>query len=180
MRRDSRISGSILIPMSVDPDEGIEYNVPRDVVRSTEEKGTRDQGLGNLEKRDRYLVKEHRRMYAVKELSLPENIVWWTCEDVSDWLKFVGFPQYCGSFLENDINGEALLLLEKDDFALLQVHSVGDRILILNAIKKTAKQAGKRPEPALRDFEIQVPVRNRYSVPMLSHLPDSARSQASS
>ena len=86
-------------------------------------------------------------MYAVKELSLPENIVWWTCEDVSDWLKFVGFPQYCGSFLENDINGEALLLLEKDDFALLQVHSVGDRILILNAIKKTAKQVGRRPEP---------------------------------
>jgi hypothetical protein len=135
----------------------------------------------HMQKRDRYLVKRHRQQHAMEELRLPQAVQWWSCDDVAEWIKFVGFPQYSDNFLDNNVSGEALMLLEKDDLAAMRVSSVGDRVLILNAIRRVQKHLAKGSLPALEDLKIPMPRQTKYSVPSLVQQPlDSARSVSSS
>lgn len=58
----------------------------------------------------------------------------WTPEAVQQWLCQLGFPQYCETFLENDINGEALVLLDETALSELGISSVGHRMTLLTHI----------------------------------------------
>ena len=58
----------------------------------------------------------------------------WTPDAVKQWLCQLGFPQYCETFLENDINGEALVLLDETALSELGISSVGHRMTLLTQI----------------------------------------------
>ena len=166
--------------MPVDPDEGVSYSPDLGDVAALENGEERQSS--HVQKRQHYLVKRHRQRHVGEELHLPEAVQWWSCDDVAKWINFVGFPQYANNFFDNDVSGEALLLLQKDDLAAMQISSVGERILILNAIQRVQKYLAQGTQPAWKeDLKISIPGRSKYSVPSLSQLqPDSARSIASS
>ena len=165
--------------MPVDPDEGVSYRPDLDDVAALENREERHSS--HLQKREQYLVKRHRQRHVVEELHLPQAVQWWSCDDVAKWITFIGFSQYADNFFDNDVSGEALLLLQKDDLIAMRISSVGERILILNAIQRVQKYLAQAPQPAQKDLKISIPGQSKYSVPSLPQLqPDSARSIASS
>ena len=85
------------------------------------------------QKRQKYKVMQHRRRYVLEELNLPRSIDYWTVEDVADWTGYIGFPNYKETFFKNNINGEVLNSLTKEDLKDMNIRAIGDRILILNA-----------------------------------------------
>ena len=86
-------------------------------------------------KRQKYKVLQHRRRYVIQELNLPENLNYWSIEDVADWIGYIGFPNYQEIMFENNINGEVLGSLTKADLGDMNIRAIGDRILILNGIE---------------------------------------------
>lgn len=87
------------------------------------------------QKRQKYKVLQRRRRYVVQELNLPKKINYWSVEDVADWIGYVGFSNYQETMFDNNINGEVLVSLTKDDLRDMSIRAIGDRILILNAIE---------------------------------------------
>ncbi|KAL0486634.1 SAMD7 [Acrasis kona] len=61
------------------------------------------------------------------------NIKSWTKEDVAKWLRVNNFPQYADKFYENDIDGEALVLLNQETLTSLGV-SIGNAAKIHNRV----------------------------------------------
>lgn len=66
------------------------------------------------------------------------NLNNWSVEDVSDWLiKIVKLPQYCNNFKQNQINGEILSELTREEIKNeLNVSIFGHVIKIYKEIKK--------------------------------------------
>ncbi len=54
----------------------------------------------------------------------------WSAAQVGAWLSTIQLPQYADTFQENDIDGEMLRIMSRDDIKEL-VTSVGHRMKIL-------------------------------------------------
>jgi len=68
--------------------------------------------------------------------------------DVASWLKQLGFEQYTDSFLENEIDQEALATLTAEDLKDLGVKIIGHRRKLMNAIAALAKDSNSvSPSP---------------------------------
>eukprot|EP00042_Codosiga_hollandica_P052065 m.654456 g.654456 ORF g.654456 m.654456 type:complete len:111 (+) comp58411_c1_seq5:47-379(+) len=65
----------------------------------------------------------------------------WTCDEVATWLESVGLGNYKDTFLSNDIKGENLLELGKDDLKELGVTALGHRMTLVKGID-LLRQAG--------------------------------------
>ena len=64
----------------------------------------------------------------------------WPPELVQRWLHELGLSQYSEKFLENDINGEALVLLDEPAMIELGISSVGHRMTLLTHIYELKQQ----------------------------------------
>ena len=62
----------------------------------------------------------------------------WSTKDVSAWLTELGLEQYVDSFLDNEISGDHLSEMTKDDLRELGVARLGHRLTIVNALTKLA------------------------------------------
>eukprot|EP00117_Sycon_ciliatum_P022816 scpid20993/ scgid19566/ SH3 and multiple ankyrin repeat domains protein 3; Proline-rich synapse-associated protein 2 len=60
----------------------------------------------------------------------------WTCHDVAAWLLDIGLGQYGENFVENEICGEHLSEMTKDDLRELGIVRLGHRLTITNAVSK--------------------------------------------
>ncbi|XP_033102065.1 SH3 and multiple ankyrin repeat domains protein 3-like isoform X3 [Anneissia japonica] len=60
----------------------------------------------------------------------------WQPEDVADWLISLKLGEYRESFLENEISGEHLMALSKEDFTELGVTRIGHRLTIEKHLRK--------------------------------------------
>lgn len=60
----------------------------------------------------------------------------WTIEEVADWLVTINMSDYKNDFLENEISGEHLIALTKDDLGELGVKRLGHKMTILKAVEK--------------------------------------------
>ncbi|KAJ5227448.1 uncharacterized protein N7469_007454 [Penicillium citrinum] len=58
----------------------------------------------------------------------------WTADECSEFLTSLGLLQYCGSFRENGIVGEALIALKHDELKEMGINSVGHRLTILKSV----------------------------------------------
>ncbi|KAJ5525273.1 hypothetical protein N7494_011923 [Penicillium frequentans] len=58
----------------------------------------------------------------------------WTADECSDFLTSLGLLQYCGTFRENGIVGEALVALRHDELKEMGINSVGHRLTILKSV----------------------------------------------
>nr|XP_006818386.1 PREDICTED: SH3 and multiple ankyrin repeat domains protein 1-like [Saccoglossus kowalevskii] len=68
--------------------------------------------------------------------SLSKPLDEWTAEDVGDWLDSINMGEHRATFVENEITGEHLPALAKDDYIELGVIRVGHRMTIDRALKK--------------------------------------------
>lgn len=66
----------------------------------------------------------------------------WSCDEVGTWLASLNFPQYSTSFKSNEINGLALINLDKQDVAALGVGPIGHRSRIILAINDLRQREG--------------------------------------
>ena len=91
--------------------------------------------------RQRYAGREHEMFErrhaqwrdAPSTLRLPESVEWWTAQQVAAWVKALGWSRHSSSFLANNINGEALLMVDHQMLKDIGVSAVGDRLLLLRA-----------------------------------------------
>ncbi|KAJ5900640.1 uncharacterized protein N7473_004710 [Penicillium subrubescens] len=58
----------------------------------------------------------------------------WTADECVDFLTSLGLLQYCGTFRENGIVGEALIALKHDELKEMGINSVGHRLTILKSV----------------------------------------------
>ncbi|XP_071943611.1 uncharacterized protein [Antedon mediterranea] len=65
-----------------------------------------------------------------------KELIEWQPEDVADWLVSLKLGEYRDSFLENEISGEHLMALSKDDFSELGVTRIGHRLTIEKNLRK--------------------------------------------
>ncbi|EAW14570.1 adaptor protein STE50 [Aspergillus clavatus NRRL 1] len=61
----------------------------------------------------------------------------WTAEECANWLAALGLRQYCATFLENEIVGEALIALKHEELKEMGITSVGHRLTILKSVYET-------------------------------------------
>jgi len=65
----------------------------------------------------------------------------WSVNEVVDWLQKLDLSEYVRKFKEEQITGDVLLALTSDDLrSFLRMERLGDRILILEEIKKLQDQ----------------------------------------
>ncbi|KAF2765819.1 hypothetical protein EJ03DRAFT_196440 [Teratosphaeria nubilosa] len=76
------------------------------------------------------------------------NIRQWTEEQVADYISSLSpaFKQYCQTFADEGVNGEALGALTHDELRELGVASVGHRLTILKAVYEAKLRAGVKVE----------------------------------
>jgi len=61
----------------------------------------------------------------------------WTPNDVGKWLQSIGLQQYAGVFMENAIDGAALMYLDKEDMRDgLGIRKVGHRIKLTRELER--------------------------------------------
>ncbi|KAL4903289.1 hypothetical protein BDW74DRAFT_54069 [Aspergillus multicolor] len=61
----------------------------------------------------------------------------WTAEECASYVASLGLRQYCQSFIENGIVGEALIALRHDELKEMGIASVGHRLTILKSVYET-------------------------------------------
>ncbi|KAJ9193827.1 hypothetical protein DTO166G4_7985 [Paecilomyces variotii] len=70
-----------------------------------------------------------------KDHHLPKTIITeWTAEESADFVAGLGLRQYCDTFIENEIVGEALIALKHDELKEMGINSVGHRLTILKSV----------------------------------------------
>ncbi|KAJ5102222.1 hypothetical protein NUU61_004444 [Penicillium alfredii] len=58
----------------------------------------------------------------------------WTIDECVEFMTSLGLLQYCGTFRENAIVGEALIALKHDELKEMGINSVGHRLTILKSV----------------------------------------------
>ena len=71
---------------------------------------------------------------------VPEHATW-GAEAVGDWLSILGLGQHAGSFIANQVTGDLLENMDKDDLRELGVKLVGHRLLLLKEIAGLRRKA---------------------------------------
>lgn len=76
------------------------------------------------------------------------NVVQWTEEEAADFVVSLSpaFKQYGQTFVDEGVNGEALIALHHDELRELGVSSVGHRLTILKAVYEQKMRAGVKIE----------------------------------
>lgn len=60
----------------------------------------------------------------------------WTASEVSEWLSSINMADYINDFVDNEITGEHLMSLTKEDLMELGVKPLGHKKAIMKAIEK--------------------------------------------
>ena len=60
----------------------------------------------------------------------------WEVEEVCEWLEDIGLGEHCPQFQENEILGEHLLELTKEELAELGVKKIGHKKTFLTKVKE--------------------------------------------
>lgn len=105
----------------------------------------------------------------------------WTTQEVADFLETLGLGSYHDVFIENDINGECLPLLNEDHLKDLQMKSIGHRITFMqylqsikrptkSPIRKTAQRDNQydqipQKRTPTRQYDNEEPTESRKSQP---------------
>lgn len=58
----------------------------------------------------------------------------WTTQDVGHWLQSIEMGAYVDAFESNNIEGEALMLMDDDALRDVGIASIGHRVAIMDAI----------------------------------------------
>ncbi|CEJ92078.1 hypothetical protein VHEMI07755 [[Torrubiella] hemipterigena] len=117
-------------PVDVSPSRGYEEESPIDGY---------DEGASSsaIEDEDDIYSDQHTpTIYRNPDLTrLPQLVITdWTAEDCADFISTIGLSQYADAFVDNDINGEAVIALVHEDLKNIDVNSIGHRLLILKSI----------------------------------------------
>lgn len=65
----------------------------------------------------------------------PKGIInTWTPEQVADWILNLGLGQYARTFLEENVDGEALIALQHAELKEMGINSVGHRLTVLKSV----------------------------------------------
>lgn len=83
---------------------------------------------------DREEAKHQQFLQLKQTLKARSSISTWSCTDVCDWLTENGYEQYATSFQENEIEGDHLTKLTREDLTELGVTKLGHKIGILKLI----------------------------------------------
>ena len=76
--------------------------------------------------------------YAGEDQGLPRTIITeWTVDECGQFVAGLGLRQYCETFIENEIVGEALVALKHDELKEMGIASVGHRLTILKSVYET-------------------------------------------
>ncbi|KAI9297309.1 hypothetical protein K502DRAFT_347254 [Neoconidiobolus thromboides FSU 785] len=67
-------------------------------------------------------------------MSMEDNVLTWTSEQVASWLGTIGFNSYIQKFQDEGITGEVLVYLDHETLLDLNLKSLGKRIQLLKAI----------------------------------------------
>jgi hypothetical protein len=65
---------------------------------------------------------------------LPPVATTWTVQQVGDFLHWLELGQYAAAFVENEIDGELLVDLDKEELKELTVTALGHRKKLLKAL----------------------------------------------
>ena len=65
----------------------------------------------------------------------------WEVEEVCQWLEDIGLAEHCPQFQENEILGEHLLELTKDELAELGVKKIGHKKTFLAKVKELTSES---------------------------------------
>ncbi|KAF3903446.1 hypothetical protein ABW20_dc0103366 [Dactylellina cionopaga] len=65
-----------------------------------------------------------------------KNIMNWSTEDVVMFMNELGIPQYPHAWIDNEVNGEALIHLNHELLEEMGIESIGHRLQILKAVYK--------------------------------------------
>ena len=76
-----------------------------------------------------------------------EDVRVWPKEHVQQWLEQLGLAKYAAAFWENDINGEALVLLDDASLREVGISSIGHRMLLLAEVFRLKQEYGIPLEP---------------------------------
>ena len=68
----------------------------------------------------------------------------WDVEDVCDWLKEIGLEKHLETFRENEIAGEHLVDMTKDDLKELGVKQFGHRVAITSKLQRLRRIQNER------------------------------------
>ena len=73
----------------------------------------------------------------------PSDVSGWSKADVGKWVTALGLPaEYAGMFERNDVDGPALLQLDKGDLEKVGVASVGHRTRLFHGINDLRESNG--------------------------------------
>ncbi|KAK7509862.1 uncharacterized protein IWZ02DRAFT_69239 [Phyllosticta citriasiana] len=61
-------------------------------------------------------------------------ITTWTSEQVADWISNLGLGHYAATFLDENVDGDALVALQHADLKELGISSVGHRLTVLKGV----------------------------------------------
>ena len=76
------------------------------------------------------------------------NITQWTDDQVADYIASLGptMQQYSQNFVDERVDGLALISLHHDDLRELKINSVGHRLVILKAVYESKRRSGVKVE----------------------------------
>lgn len=78
-----------------------------------------------------------KRSFGIKAQNIDfKNIKKWSIDSTLKWLKSIGYEDCDKYFLEQNINGQALLMLNEDDLKEVIKHNVGQRKNLYHLIKQ--------------------------------------------
>ena len=66
--------------------------------------------------------------------SMNEDVRQWTTKDVGRWLEKLNLQGYLTAFEDNNIDGEALLLMDEPALRDIGIASIGHRVVLLDEI----------------------------------------------
>lgn len=66
----------------------------------------------------------------------------WSCEKVASWLTEHGLEKFCESFIEQEVDGRSLLLLEEQYFSSVGVKLIGDVVKLKNGLNALKEKLG--------------------------------------
>lgn len=82
----------------------------------------------------------HAYIYSLSEEGLPsEPVTDWSVDKVCDWLTEIGLEAYCQTFRDNEIVGEHLVDLSRDDIKDLGINKIGHIKTLLQKLQELQK-----------------------------------------
>ena len=105
--------------------------------------------------REQELFERRRALWrdAPWNLQLPEAVEWWTASQVAAWVNALGWGRHASGFMANNINGEALLMVDNHMLKDIGVNALGDRLLLLRARDMLLAEQGEESQARRKEEE---------------------------